>query len=43
MERVWPWIRSFGEDVRVLQPKGEIPMTMDEQRAWEKKWREEYD
>jgi|GEM_PF-1019927 len=43
MERVWPWIRSFGDDIEVLQPKGKIPMTMDEQRAWEKKWRDEYD
>ena len=31
MTEVWPWIRSFGTDVEVLQPVGEVPSGYSEQ------------
>lgn len=36
MDRVWPWIRSFGEDVEVIRPAGDVPMSAAAQRAWRK-------
>jgi predicted DNA-binding transcriptional regulator YafY len=34
MDQVWPWIRSFGDDVRLIEPPGPLPRTMAAQREW---------
>lgn len=34
MDQVWPWIRSFGEDVEVCSPAGPVPRSYREQRRW---------
>lgn len=34
MQSVWSFIRSFGDDVRVISPEGPIPMTSEQVRAW---------
>ncbi len=34
MDQVWPWIRSFGDDVRLIEPSGPLPRTMAAQREW---------
>jgi predicted DNA-binding transcriptional regulator YafY len=34
MDQVWPWIRSFGDDVHLREPIGPIPRTMAAQREW---------
>ena len=39
MQRVWSWIRSFGDDVEVVQPAGEVPMSHEEEQAWEQRRR----
>lgn len=34
MGSVWPWIRSFGDDIEVIEPHGPVPRNSEEQRAW---------
>lgn len=34
MGSVWPWIRSFGTDVTIVQPQGTTPRNSEEQRKW---------
>jgi predicted DNA-binding transcriptional regulator YafY len=41
MGSVWPWIRSFGDDVEVVCPAGPVPMTSDEARTWRKARKDE--